>query len=539
MRSLRELLTHERAKAGLALTAVLLVAACGGGEAARTGGGQGTPTAGGELSFALSSDPICIDPQQSDLTTSLNVSRQFVDSLVDQDPRTGEFVPWLASSWKVNEDATEYTFTLREGVTFSDGSPLDAAAVKASFDGVEALGGKAIVGATYLAGYRGTEVVDPTTVKISFSEPNAGFLHAVSTMTLGILKTTGATPEERCQGTGLIGTGPFVLDHYTPKQEVVLTKRTGYNWASTVATHQGEAYLDKITFKIIPEAGVRTGGLQSGQIDAIADVPSQDEPVLEAAGYTILARNNPGTVLEYLVNNSAPILKEEAVRRAIVKGINRQEIVDTLMLPRNKPATSILASTTPFYSDLSELLAHDPDGARALLDEAGWTPGPDGIRVKNGTRLTVELVNGQAGKPTTHELVAQHLAKIGVELKISQVSRAEMLARLDNGTADLVPYGLTRGDPDALRMHFSTRRNNPLHLKKTELEDHLDAQAAATDRESRQAAVDRAARYIVEHALAIPLVEQSQGHALGKHVHGLRFEANARLSFYDTWTEEA
>jgi peptide/nickel transport system substrate-binding protein len=527
----------RRAGVALAVTAALLATGCGSG-AATTGGGGGQPRHGGELTFALGSDPICIDPQQSDLTTSLNVSRQVVDSLVDQNPDTGEFVPWLASSWEVNDDATRYTFNLRDGVTFSDGTPLDAAVVKANFDGVDALGGKAIVGATYLAGYQGTEVLDRSTVRVSFGAPNAGFLHAVSTMTLGILspKAVAVSPEARCQGTGLVGTGPFVLDHYTPKQEAVLTRRTGYQWASTVAGHQGDAYLEKITFKVVPEAGVRTGSLRSGQLDAIADVPSQDEPSLESAGYPILARNNPGTVSEYLVNNSGPILKEEAVRRAILKGVNRQEIVDTLLLPRHKPATSILSSTTPLYSDLSPLLGHDPDGARKLLDEAGWAPGPDGIRVRDGKRLTVEVVNGQAGKPTTHELVAQQLAKVGVELKITQVSRAEMLARLDNGTADLVPYGLTRGDPDALRMHFSTKRNNPLHLTESPLEAHLDAQAANPDKTQRQAAVDQAARYIVEHALAIPLVEQSQGHALGKHVHGLRFEANARLVFYDTWT---
>ncbi len=277
-----------------------------------------------------------------------------------------------------------------------------------------------------------------------------------------------------------------MLDHYTPTQEVVLTKRAGYAWPTGNAEHDGEAYLDRVEFRVIPEASVRVGSLRSGDVDMIDTVPIQDEENLDASGFGLLTTNRPGTVSEYLTNNSSPILQDESVRRAIQLGIDLEEYKETILLPRNNVATSILSSTTPFYTDFSEYIRYDPDESVKLLDAAGWKPGADGIREKDGQRLSLTIVNGQTGGTAQHELVAQHLARIGVELKIKNVSRAEMLAALDTGDYDFVPYGFTRADPAALTMHFSTKRNNPLRLQPTELETYLDEQAASPVAADRQ-----------------------------------------------------
>src|SRR5690606_27203662 len=138
----------------LAATALLL-AACGSTPAASTAD-PGVPQPGGTLRFAVSSDQGCVDPQQVASNDTIYSLRQVVDSLTDQDPATGELRPWLATSWESNADATAYTFTLREGVTFSDGTPLDAEAVKANFDAVPRLGPRGTLPKGYLAGYAGT-----------------------------------------------------------------------------------------------------------------------------------------------------------------------------------------------------------------------------------------------------------------------------------------------------------------------------------------------------------------------------------------------
>ena len=111
-----------------------------------------TPQYGGILKVALDGDPACVDPQQPGNNTALNIGRQITDSLTDQDPETGNIVPWLATSWKAEEDNRRFTFVLRDGATFSDGSKLDADAVKANFDGIVKMGARASLASTYLAG---------------------------------------------------------------------------------------------------------------------------------------------------------------------------------------------------------------------------------------------------------------------------------------------------------------------------------------------------------------------------------------------------
>ncbi len=523
---------------GLAAGAALVLSGCS-DEGSSESGGSGTPSSGGEITYATSADPICVDPNQTDLTASRDIARTFAASTLQADPETGEILPWLATEWSSNDDATEFSFTFRDDVTFSDGDVFDATAFQTFLDGVVALGGKAVNASTYLEGYEGTTVVDDTHATVSFSAPNASFLQALTTVNLAVLSPSTyaeTTPEERCLGE-LAGAGPFVLESFTPAQSVEVTKRDGYDWPSGLDQHEGEAYLDKITFLVVTEAGQRVGGLQSDSVQGFNQVAPQDEPALEEAGFQLLTANNPGTVSEYLTNNSGPVLSDPAVREAIQLGIDNEEYRDTLLLPRINLATSILSSTTPHYTDFSEYLQHDPAEAERVLDEAGWEPGSDGIRVKDGQRLTVEVLNGQSDGNTAHELRAQQLEKIGVELTIREVSRAEMLAALDSGEYDFVPYGFTRADAAALNMHFTTKRNNPLHLEPSVLDDHLAAADAAADPDDRQQAVDQAVEHILSNHLVIVFTEQSIAHAFSPQVKDVSWQPGVQISFYDAWLD--
>jgi peptide/nickel transport system substrate-binding protein len=238
------------------------------------------PKPGGTLTPGIAFNPDCLDPQQTGVNAALNITRQLVDSLTDQDPATGEIKPWLAQEWTVNDTSTSFTFKLATGATFADGTPVDAAAVKTNFEQIVKLGAKSQLGAGYLAGLKEITAVDAQTVRIDFTQPSIQFLQATSTMSLGLLspgtyQTT--TPERRCQGEGLIGSGPFTFGEFRQNQQVVITKRNGYSWGSSLWSTRGEAYLDKVVYRIIPEPGVRTGALRSNQVDAITDVQQQDE----------------------------------------------------------------------------------------------------------------------------------------------------------------------------------------------------------------------------------------------------------------------
>ncbi|MGC4804634.1 ABC transporter substrate-binding protein [Micromonospora sp. DT233] len=522
-----------RGSLGVALAIALLGAGCSAGDAT----GAGARQTGGTLTFALAIDPTCLDPQQTTLTASLNIGRQLVDSLVDQDPTTGEFKPWLAESWQVDAKATTFTFRLRDGVTFADGTKVSAASVKANLDAVAKLGARAQLGAGYLAGYTGTTVVDERTARVAFDRPSAQFLQAASTMVLGLLSdaSLAKSADERCQG-AIVGSGAFKLDHYRPNQEVSISKRAGYAWGSALFGHQGDAVLDKIVYKVVPESGVRSGSLASGQVSAISDVPPQDEPQSDGNGLRLMVRGNPGVPFNLHPNASRPVLGDEAVRLAIQQGIDRAEVVQTVLSGNYRPATSILSSTTPGYTDLGQRLAYDPDGAKRRLDAAGWLPGGDGVRAKDGRRLSVEVLFNTAynGSQSVLELVQQQLRKIGVELRLRQLTVAEQAKRQSSGDYDFLWYNQTRADPDVLRALFSTKATNRTRIAPGPLDEALDAQATTTEPQVRNRHVAEAQKLIVERGYSIPVFELAQVHGLGR-TDGLRFDASSRLTFHDAW----
>ncbi|MEU8139316.1 ABC transporter substrate-binding protein [Streptodolium elevatio] len=523
------------AAVALALTA----SACSGTDGTTaTAADAGPPRAGGTLTLALAVDPTCLDPQQYGLNASLNVGRQLVDSLTDQDPATGEIKPWLAQSWEVNPEATQFTFHLRPGVTFSDGTPVDATAVKANLDGVVALGAKAQIAGVYLTGYTGSTVVDPTTVRVEFGTPSAQFLQATSTVSLGLLApaTLARSADERCQG-ALVGSGPFVFGSYKQNQSVEITRRAGYNWGSSLWHKEGEAYLDKVVYKIIPESGVRAGALESGQVDAISDIQPQDEGRFEGGAYTVVTRPNPGVVFGLFPNVVRPGLDDDAVRHAVQKAVDRPELTQTVLSPRYKPATSPLAAVTPDYVDQGAALGYDPEGAKRILDAAGWLPGSDGIRAKNGRKLSFDVVFAPAfnASQSVLELVQQQLKKVGVDLRLRKLTPGETNTVLAGGDFDFSYLNLTRSDPDVLRVLFSTKSANRGHLPVGPLDTALDQQSRLNDQGPRYGQVAEAQRVIVERGYVIPLFELAQVHGLAAKVQGVTLDASSRLSLHDAW----
>jgi peptide/nickel transport system substrate-binding protein len=526
-----------RAAATLA-TAALLLTACGGSGSDAGAASGGTPQSGGTLTFAVGSDAGCVDPQQVGSNDTIYSVRQLVDSLTDQDPDTGEIVPWLAESWEVSDDATSFTFHLRPGVTFSDGTPLTAQVVKDDFDAIPDLGPLAGLARGYLVGYTGTTVVDDLTAQVTFGAPNVQFLQATSTHSLGLVSSASAAlpPEQRCSQ-GVAGSGPFVLDQYVQNQSITLERRDGYDWGSSLWDKDGEAYLDRLVFQIVPEAGVRTGSLQSGQVDAIGSVGQADEAALEGAGVQLQSRANPGVVFNIGLNNSLPLLQDPQVRQALSLAVDRQEIVDAVFPSGTEPATSPLAHTTPGYTDLSDELATDPDRAAELLDAAGWTPGADGIREKDGTRLSLEVVWAPvaATNQPALELVQQQLRAVGVELTLREQPIAQLLPQLQSGDYQATWGNVTRADADILRSQFSTALSNVYRVPAGELDTVLQQQAATVDQAQRDQLVGQAQELLVENDYLIPVVELQTTLGVAAAVHDLEFDASSRLQLHDTW----
>ncbi|NLS10766.1 ABC transporter substrate-binding protein [Nesterenkonia sp. MY13] len=525
----------------LTLASLALITACGGQGAQASGATNGEDiVTGGTLRFSVSSDQGCIDPQQTTSNDSIYSSRQLVDSLTDQDPETGEIVPWLAEEWEINDDATEFTFTLQEGATFSNGEPVDSEAVAANFDAAVELGARASLPSQYLNGYQETEVHDEHSFTVHFAEPSAQFLQATSTHSLGILapETTAADADARCQE--VIGSGPFVLQGYTQNDSISLSAREDYDWGSSLWENQKRPHVDGLEFSVVPESGVRAGSLQSGQTDAIGNIASQDQPQLEAANAQLFDRNNPGIVFSLHINHENEFLSEQEVREAISHAIDREEIVETVYTEFTPVAASILASTTPDYSDLSEHLQYDPERSAELLEAAGFDHTGEGWE-REGEPLRFEIVfwdNAAANAPSV-ELIQQQLAEAGITVELREAPIAEAAEIQAEGNFDASWGNITRADPDILRNQFSTEGANNLRLEPGELDELLAEQATEVDPDARAEMVAEAQEKITTEYHSIPVLELTTVLATRDTVHGLHYDSGSRIHLNDTWIEDA
>lgn len=521
--------------------AALVMAGCSSGGTASSSSSK--PVDGGSLTYAIANDPITLNPTGTGAgNDTLAITRQLVDSLLWQDPSDGSLKPWLATKYSANADATTFTFDLRSGVTFSDGSAFDATAVKDTFDDI-AKAGASSTAAAYFSGYRETKVVDDDTVEVDFTTPNAAFPNATASVALGIVapKTTETPFEDRADGTAVIGTGPFTLSSYTKNTSTVLTKRKDYDWGPAARSNTGAAHLSKVTFQVVPEASVRTGSLQSGQLDAISSVQPSDVDTLESQ-YELVTRANPGQVFGLTFNQKRPLVSDLVVRRAIAQAVDPKTVRDTSLNDLFEVATSVLGSTTPGYTDTSSAISYDPAAAEQALDEAGWKTGSDGIRAKDGQELRLKLIwiTNFGPNQTSLELIQQELRKVGVGLTLESGTVPQYLANTTSGDWDLAWDNSSRADGDVLRSKFSSDGAQSIGAADGTLDALFTkelSQSSATERAATFAAVQER---IASQVDFVPVHELTSIIATTKDVHGIAFGADTRLDqLTGAWTDAA
>ena len=531
-----------RTAAALASAAtLLLLTACSQGASANTPEDYGQPVSGGTLTYLEYQAPTCLYLPAGGFYPNSGVLNQITDKLTHQNPETLEIEPWIAKSWKINEDATKYTFTLRPGVTFSDGSPLDALAVAKNFD-TYGLGNDKLKlpVAEAVNNYKSSKVINPTTVEFNFTKPSPGFLQATSVIGSGLVspKTLALPYEEQCQLKNLIGSGPFTVANQVLDKEIELKAREDYNWAPASAAHTGRAYLDSIKIIVTPEDSVRVGSLTSGQADAVRYVQAFDEASVESAGYKLYAPQTRGVNNSLSLHPDNPLLRDVKVRRALLHGVDSQEVVDTVFSANYPRATAVLSSQAPGYQDQSEKLVYDPELSNKLLDEAGWVTGSDGLRAKDGKALILDVYTSfaQPQSKETLELISQQLGKIGAKLNIKlQDSGNYALDIKDSSKTALSHTMVGRTDQDVIKSQYHTENRDTLVSTDKKLDALLETIAAEPHTAKRNEAVAAAQDYLIDQAYVIPLYEEPQVFGTASYVQGFGFEAVGRPSFYDTW----
>lgn len=512
---------------------------------------QDAPVQGGTLLYLEQQAHTNLYPPAGGFYPNGGVLNQITDKLTYQNPQTLEIEPWLAESWEVNDTATEYTFKLRPGITFSDGTPLDAKTVALNYD-TFGLGNKDLKYpvSEVINNYNHAEVIDDLTIKFHFKKPSPGFLQGTAVIGSGIVAaSTLALPyDELGDATKIIGTGPFVVESETLGKELNLKVREDYAWGPVKFTHQGRAYLDGIKYIITPEDSVRIGALLAGQADAIRQIQAYDEPQVIDAGFPIYAPGTRGLNNAISFRPDNPLVADLKVRQALLLATNRKEIVDTLFSANYPLATSVLSSQAAGYVDLSDKLVYDQEKAKALFAEAGWTPGADGILEKDGQKLdlTVYVSLPQPQNEGVLQLLAQQWAQVGVKLNV-------LAGDAGSRTLDLLdplktPVNVTmvgRADPDVIKSAYYPKNRDWLLQKggssdKTNFVDDklnalLEGLAAETDREKRLAIAGDIQRHVLDEAYTIPFFEEPQAFATAPYVNGLEFEAVGRPSFYNAW----
>ncbi|WP_024355328.1 TIGR04028 family ABC transporter substrate-binding protein [Leucobacter chironomi] len=515
-----------------------------------SGGNDNGADGGGTLTYLEPQTWNTLYPPAGGFYPNGGVLNQITDRLLYQNPETLELEPWIAAELpEINADATEYTFTLREGVTYSDGTPLDAENVVKNFD----LFGKgdtdrALSVSEAINNYDHGEAVDERTVKFFFTAPSPGFAQAVSTINSGLLSnaTLDRSNEEFGPGNAadIVGSGPFVIDDEKIGAELSLTTRDDYDWAPPSLEHQGAAQIDGVDFIVAGEASVRVGTVTSGQADIARTIPAPDEAQFDADGLELVAASTNGVNNSLSFRFAHPLLQDIRVRQALIAGIDREEIVDTLFSDSYPLATGILAKTALGYTDTSDDYAYDPDRAAQLLDEAGWTVGSDGIREKDGEKLVLTF-NEALPQPRSKEvvtLIQEQLGEIGVGVELFAGDQAAQdAARLELDTIQVYHSMVGRADFDVLKSQFfSTNRNALLNLDPAtkelhdaELDGLLSQIASVPTTEERQQASAAAQQRLAEQAYVLPLFEEPQVFGLRSQVEGFKTESIGRPSFYE------
>lgn len=514
----------------LTVTAAFVLSAC----AAPTDGAA-APTEGGTLVYATGdAEPTCLDPHVGGNFPQALLSTQYLEPLVGRDD-AGAITPWLAEEWEVSADGLTWDFTLREDVTFTDGTPLDAEAVRVNIEHLQDPDTGSSTG--YLAVEKVVEVeaVDATHARFHLSEPDAALLESLSQQWTAIQSPAGLArgTEENCAAP--IGTGPFVVQEWVPQQEIRLVRNDEYDTPGPQAQHDGPAFLDEIVWRFIPDAATRQAALRSGEVHVI-DNPQPDAIVAAQASDDTehIDAPRPGSANRIELNSGQAPFDDIRVREAFIRAADPTPGIDSLYLGTTARSFSPLASTEPAAVSDKSLFVTDVAEAETLLDEAGWIErASDGVRTRDGERLTVRFPvstnQSVAAEQSLFEQIQANVAAVGFEVALTPVDLSSWYGALAANEYEAVSAPYTKVGPDVLRILYhsdgivpapSGYFANHAQLADPALDALLDEASATGDEEQRLDLYAQAQQIILDSLTVLPLYDQ-QNHFLTRGVTGV------------------
>lgn len=429
------------------------------------------PTSGGSLTVGIDDDPTGFNPTVDPWAAGgHNVARTIFDTLATYDSG-GKVVPYLAESITANAEATVWTITLRSGITFHDGTPFDAAAVKANFDANK----NSPQYGSQLALLSETKVIDPSTVELVMTQAWATFPN-VLTGDVGSQIGYMAAPSMLAAADGglkPIGTGPFTFVEWVQDDHLTVARNDSY-W-------QTPAYLDEITFKPIPDSDARKAAFDAGDIDLYSTGSSNEITEYQATpddfSVTIGAPGEPDMVM---FNTKKAPLDDVRVRRAIVMATDLNRIFDLLEAKGVKRITSGPYADDSFWFTESDYPKYDPAGAKALIDE---------YVAETGNPVEFEFAGNQIPIVVSiQELYQSMWSEVGAKANIVSRAQSENIGAVIAGEFQVAMWGgIGGGDPDSDYNDFHSGTGlNFSGFSTPEMDAALDAGRALTDSDARK-----------------------------------------------------
>jgi peptide/nickel transport system substrate-binding protein len=547
-RTVRDSRTHvEAAMAGRGVSGVTRRAVVGGMLAAPMIARNAAAQSDGGLSVTWGEDdatPRTYDPRVTSSRHEYQVIAQVFDTLIASDG-SNKLFPGLATAWDVAPDGRSVTLKLRSDVGFHDGTPFDAEAVKFTFDTIADPKTASEGAVTQLGPYAGTEVIDSHTARVTYSQP---FGAALASYAEGTLAPVSPSAVKRLGNQAFarapVGAGPFRFVSWEEGRQVVLERFDRYNWAPSYNANTGPSRVQRVITRFIPDASTRVAALEAGEIDISDATPILDiKRFNDARGYHTMIGNAAGIPFGLELNGSRGIFADVRVRRALAMAVDRKALSENLFFGLIDPAYGPLSKDTPgYWAGTEELYQPDPKGAMALLDRAGWKPGPDGVRLKDGQRLSGFYGAPPPLEPDTAVELQAVARRVGFDLKVETITFARNQALVFDNAFDMLPVRWIQADPMCLENLFSSvnipspghYRYNWMQLNDPKLDALFVAGRAVPDPDKRAAVYAEAQKIIMDSALWFPVHNQVQTIAYRAEKQGYHFARASWVAlFYD------
>ncbi|WFE65574.1 ABC transporter substrate-binding protein [Micromonospora sp. WMMD714] len=507
-------MTRSRITAAALVVALTGLAGCSAGESVDVDGGgpSAGPAAGGTLTAAIGGEPDQLDPHKTSAYHSFEVLENVYDTLVEPDADL-TMGPALATRWTTSSDQLTWTFTLREGVTFSDGSPLTSEDVVYSYQRII----REKLNASFrFATVRSVIAPDPATVVVTLTAPTPNLLANLGGYK-GVAIVEKSNVESGAIKTRPVGSGPFTVAGYTAGDTIRLARNDAY-WGQ-------KPKLDGVTFTFVKDPTVALQNLRGGEVQWTDNLPPQQVPALKEAG-GVTVETTPSTDYWYLALNERRKPYDDAnVRRAVAFALDREAITKAATFGQATANQTAIPRGSSWHYDYAPY-RHDPEQARRLLGGAGVT----------GRTMDLMVTSEYPQTVTAAQVIAAQLAEVGITVKIRTLDFAQWLDEQGKGNFDAFLLGwLGNIDPDDFyyAQHRTGGTFNFQGYSNPTVDTLLDQARTQTDKGVRQQTYARAAKQIVDDASYIYLYNPDVVQGWSTKVTGYRVRTDRAIRFRD------